>query len=50
MVNRMTNTSSVITMNVEKLEEVTGFRYLGATLPQDSTSATEVRIRISMAD
>lgn len=32
MVNSTTNTSADITMNGEKLEEVTSFKYLGATL------------------
>ncbi|KAH3842013.1 hypothetical protein DPMN_115501 [Dreissena polymorpha] len=46
MVHSTNNTSSDITMNGEKLEEVTSFKYFCATLSQDSTSTTEIRIRL----
>ncbi|KAH3880590.1 hypothetical protein DPMN_004507 [Dreissena polymorpha] len=49
MVNSTTNTSANITMNGEKLEEVTSFKYLGASLPKDITRTADVRISIVMA-
>ena len=36
-------------MNSQKLEKVTSFKYLGATLCNDGTYAAEVRIRIASA-
>ena len=36
-------------MNGQKLEEVTSFKYLGATLCKDGTCSVEVRIRIASA-
>ncbi|KAH3888988.1 hypothetical protein DPMN_013034 [Dreissena polymorpha] len=45
MVNSTTNTSATNAMNSRKLEEVTSFKYLGATLFKDGTSTAEVRIR-----
>ena len=50
MVNSTTNTSTNITMNGEKLEEVASFKYLGATLSKDFTSTADVRISIFMAN
>ena len=41
--------SADISMNSQKLEKVTGFKYLGATLCKDGTCSTEVRIRIASA-
>ena len=38
-----------ISMNGQKLEEVTSFRYLGDTLCKDAICSTEVRIRIASA-
>ncbi|KAH3768495.1 hypothetical protein DPMN_169708 [Dreissena polymorpha] len=38
-----------ITMNGEKPEEVTNFKYLGTTLSKDGTSTIEVLMRIAMA-
>ena len=49
MVISTTDTSADITIIGEKLEEVTSFKYLGATLSKDGTSTTEVRISIAMA-
>ncbi|KAH3814226.1 hypothetical protein DPMN_142720 [Dreissena polymorpha] len=43
------NISADITINSEKLEELTSFKFFGATLPKDCTSTAEVRIRIAMA-
>ncbi|KAH3885770.1 hypothetical protein DPMN_009768 [Dreissena polymorpha] len=43
-----TNTSTDITMNGEKVEEVTSFKYLDATLSNDGTSTAEVRINIAI--
>ncbi|KAH3710421.1 hypothetical protein DPMN_069902 [Dreissena polymorpha] len=48
MVNSTTNTSADITMNSEKLEEVTSLKYLGTIVSMDGTSTAEVRIRIAM--
>ncbi|KAH3847677.1 hypothetical protein DPMN_090008 [Dreissena polymorpha] len=42
MMNSNTNTSADITMNNEKLEEVTCFKILGLTLSKDGTRSTEV--------
>ncbi|KAH3872341.1 hypothetical protein DPMN_035556 [Dreissena polymorpha] len=44
-VNRTTNSSAVITMNDEKLKEITSFKNLGATLSKDSTSTAVIRIK-----
>ena len=41
--------SSNISMNGQKVEEVTSFEYLGATLCKDSTCSAEVCIRIASA-
>ena len=49
MTNSMNNTSADISMKSQKLEEVTGFKYLGATLCKDGTSSAEVCIRIAPA-
>ena len=47
--NSMNNISADISMNGQKLEEVTSFKYLGATLCKDGTCSAEVRIRIASA-
>ena len=49
MTNSTNNISADISMNGQKLEEVTSFRYLGATLCQNGTCAAEVRIMIASA-
>ena len=49
MTNSTNNISANISMNGQKLEEVTIFKYLGATLCKDSTCSAEVRIRIASA-
>ena len=41
--------SADISMNGQKLEEVTSFKYLGATLCKDGACSAEVRIRIASA-
>ena len=41
--------SADISMNGHKLEEVTSFKYLGATLCKDDTCSAEVNIRIISA-
>ena len=38
-----------ISMNDQKLEEVTSFKYPGATLYKDGTYSEKVRIRIASA-
>ena len=47
MTNSANNTSAGISMNGQKLEEVTAFKYLGATLCKDGTCTTEVCSRIA---
>ena len=47
MTNSTSNISADISMNGQNLEEVTSFRYLGATLYKDGTRSAEVRIRIA---
>ena len=49
MTNSMNNISADICMNGQKLEEVTSFKYLGATLCKDGTCSAEVDIRIASA-
>ena len=46
MTNSTNNISRDISMNGQRLEEVTSFKYLGATLCKDSTCSAEVHIRI----
>ena len=48
----MTNSTTIsvqISMNGQKLEEVTSFKYLGATLCKDATCSADVRIGIASA-
>ena len=47
MTNSKTNVSADISMNCQKLEEVTSFKYLGAIPCKDGTSSAEVCIRIA---
>ena len=49
MINSTNNIGADISMNGQKLEEVTSFKYLGPTLCKDGTSSAEVRIRIASA-
>ena len=49
MTNSTNNISADISANGQKLEEVTSFMYLGATLYRDDTSSAEIRIRIASA-
>ena len=49
MVNSSKPTSATVTMNGVQLEEVTSFKYLGATLSKDGTCTEEIRIRIATA-
>ena len=49
MMTNSTNISAYINMNGQKLEEVTSFKYLGATLCNDGTCSAEIRIRIASA-
>ena len=49
MTNSMNNISAGTSMNGQKLEEVTSFNYLGATLSKYGTCSAEVRIRIASA-
>ena len=48
--SRLTNDiSAYISMNDEKLEEATSFKYLCATVCKDGTCSTEIRISILSA-
>ena len=47
MTNSTNNTNADISVNGQKLEEVTGFKYLGMTLCMDGTCLAEVRIMIA---
>ena len=49
MTNCTNSLNADITMNGQKLEEITSFKYLGATLGKDGTCSTEVRVRIASA-
>ena len=49
MTNSKNNISARISMNGQKLEEVTSFKYLGTTLCKDGTCSAEVRIASAMA-
>ena len=49
MTNSMNNISADISMNGQKLEEMTSFKCLAATLCKDGTCSAEVRIRIASA-
>ena len=49
MTNSTNNISADISTNGQKLEEVTSFKYLVATLCKDGTCSAEVRIRIASA-
>ena len=50
MVNSTNEVSANVTMNGQPLEEVTGFKYLGATLSQDGTCRAEIRTRNGDSD
>ena len=43
------NSNADISVKGQKLEEVTSFKYLGATLCEDGTHSAKVRIRIASA-
>ena len=47
MTNSMNNIS--VGMNGQKLEQVTSFKYLGATLCKDGACSAEIHIRIASA-
>ena len=49
MVNSTNNTSADVTLDEEQLEEVSNFKYLGATLSKDGTCNTEIRTRLAIA-
>ena len=49
LTNSTNNISADISMNGQMSEEVTSFKYLGATLCNDGTCAAKVRIRIASA-
>ena len=47
MTNSMKSISAGNSMNGQKLEEVTSFKYLGETLCKDGTCSAEIRIRLT---
>ena len=49
MVNSTNNASVSIIMDGQKLEEVSSFKYLGATMTKDGTCKTEIHIQIAAA-
>ena len=49
MTNSLNNISADINMNDQKLEDMTSFKYLGATLCKDGTCSAEVCIRFASA-
>ena len=49
MTSSINNISAEYSMNGQKLEEVTSFKYLGASLCKDGTCPAEVCIRIASA-
>ena len=49
MTNSINNISADISMDSQKLEKVTSFKYLGATLCKDGMCSAEVRIRMALA-
>ena len=46
MTNSANNVGADISMKSRKLEEVTNFKYLEATLCKDDTCSAEIRIRV----
>ena len=49
MTDSMNNISAYSSINRQKLEEVTSFKYLGGTLCKDGTCSAEIRNRIASA-
>ena len=49
MTNSTNNVSAGTSMNSQMLEEVTSFKYLGATLCKDGTCSAEIHIMIALA-
>ena len=49
LVNSVRGTTAQISMNGQQLEEVTTFKYVGATLTKDGRSTTEIKTRLAMA-
>lgn len=49
MVNSIKDTTTNITIGGQKLEEVEGFKYLGATFSKDGSCIADIRIRIATA-
>ena len=47
MTNSMNNISADVSMNSQKLEKVTSFKYQGATPCKNGTCSAEIRIRIA---
>ena len=49
MTHSTNNISGDISMNGQKVEEMTSFKYLGATFCKDGTCSSEIHIRIASA-
>ena len=49
MTSSTNNINADVSMNSQKLEEVTNFKYVGATLCKDGTCSAEISIRIASA-
>ena len=49
MTNSLNNISANINMNDQKLEDMTSFKYLGATLCKDGTCSAEVCVMFASA-
>ena len=49
MTNSKITISAAVSMNNQKLDEMTNFEYLGPNLCKDGTSSAEVQIRIASA-
>ena len=49
MASNVNNFTADISMNCWPVEEVTSFKYLGATLCKDGTCSAEIRVRIASA-
>ena len=49
MTNSMNTISAGISMKVQKLEEVTSFKYLRATLCKDGTCSAKIHLKVASA-
>ena len=49
MVNSGVNTTAQISMNGQQIQEVTAFKYLGATPTKDGRSSMEIKAHLAIA-